>query len=189
MRRCCALAVFLLWSSVLSADETGSLADIEVITVLPILVSESLEIESPSELHDEITKMLLRELAMKGYVLDKPRNWAVPEYWTAAGVRERPYSELVANLPARAEHVALLFVEDLKDSTIIVASKAESRVGAVILETKTGSVIWEKESEGSYRENLNLMTGLIHMMITPDRYFALEKAFKKLFEDFPEKPF
>ena len=173
----------------LAASANEKLADIEVITVLPVLLSENLNIESPAELHDNVTKMLLRELALKGYVLDKPRNWTVPESWSAERVREQPYAELTKDLPERAEHVALLFVEDLKESSIVVASKAETRIAAVIVESKTGAVIWEKQSEGSYKENLNLFTGFVHMMITPDKYFALEKAFKTLFEEFPEKPF
>ena len=184
------LAIWLVLASrpALSAD-TGDFANVETITVMPILLSETLEIESPEELHDDVAKMLMRKLAFKGYVLDKPRNWQPPETWNAEWIHSQDAGQLSALMPTHANPVALLFVESLEGSSIVIASKANAKISAMLLDTGARQVIWENGSAGDYRESIGLFTGLAFLLVTKDKYAALEKAFEKLFEPFPEKPF
>lgn len=188
-----ALIIVLLAMSCLPltsrATDRAGFADVETITVMPILLSEQLEIESPEEVHDNVAKMLLRKLAFKGYVLDKPRKWEQPKTWTAEWVRSLNPQDLAAAMPGHATHVALLFVEGLEESSVVVASKAEAQVSAMVLDTGSATVIWENGSSGDYRESIGLLVGLAHLLVTRDKYIALDNAFEKLFEPFPEKPF
>ena len=179
----------LLVSQLAPAADDAGFADVDTITVMPILLSETLEIESPEELHDDVAKMLLRKLAFKGYVLDKPRNWQQPESWNAEWIRSQSAEQLSSLMPSNASHAALLFVESLEGSSIVIASKANAKISAILLDTRAKEILWENGSAGDYRESIGLFTGLAHLLVTRDKYAALEKAFEKLFEPFPEKPF
>lgn len=177
-----------------AATETEAVlpADLETITVLPIALSSGIDIEDRQELQANIYKMLLRKLALRGYVLDRPRNWSPPEGWTTEALTSMTASELADATPGNAHYVALLFVERIDESDVVVHSSADATVSAMILDRKAGEILWQRRSSGEHSENIVgawFSIGLIGMLITNDRYFAFEKAFSHLFEGFPERTY
>ena len=73
---------------------------------------------------------------MKGYVLDKPRNWSVPDEWSVERLKSLTPQQLAEILPANASYVALLFVEHIASSNQVVHSSADAKVSAMILHQK-----------------------------------------------------
>ena len=167
------------------ADPAAVLA-LETITVLPIGLSSRYQVDDRDELERNVYKMLLRELSLKGYVLDKPRKWTPPDDWSAEALVALSPAELAGLAPKHASHVMMLLVENVDESNQVVKSSATTTVSATLLETAGARVLWHKRGEGKFDENL--LSGWIVMAITRDKYFALEKAFANLFENFPEKP-
>lgn len=177
------------------ADDAGSvqLKDVDSITILPIAFPADQTAEDRAEnleslygkLDDYIYKALLRKLAMKGYVLDKPRGWSMPADWSVETLKPLSPQELAAILPDTASYAAYLFVEHIGSSSQVVKSSANATVSAMILHRDSGVVVWSSDSEGRFAENI-IFNG---MWLTPDKHAAIEKAFGKLFADLPEKPF
>jgi hypothetical protein len=95
-----------------SSDIT--LNDVDTITILPIVfpadqtsADRKENFESLfGELDEYIYKALLRKLAMKGYVLDKPHGWSAPENWSVETLKPMTPQELAALAPASASYVA-----------------------------------------------------------------------------------
>lgn len=186
-----------------AADGAGSIAlnEVETITILPIVFPADQTAEDRSEnleslygkLDEYIYKALLRKLAMKGYVLDKPRGWSVPDDWSVEILKSLTPQELAEIAPANTSYVALLFVEHIASSNQVVHSSADAEVSAMILHRNSGSVVWQKSTEGEFSEHIlqifNPLSGPLGMLLTPDKHAAIETAFGKLFADFPEKTY
>ena len=200
------LVISLLLSGITSisaADGAGTvpLNEVDTITILPIVFPADQTAEDRSEnleslygkLDDYIYKALLRKLAMKGYALDKPRNWSVPDEWSVERLKSLTPQQLAEILPANASYVALLFVEHIASSNQVVHSSADAKVSAMILHRNSGSVVWQKDSAGEYSEHIlqifNPLSGPLGMLLTPDKHAAVENAFGKLFSGFPEKSY
>jgi len=164
----------------------AALAAVDTITILPVALPEGYEVEDREKLEGEIYKMLVRKLALKGYVLDRARNWQRPEPWTSEAIAAMSREELAVALPAVDGVVAVLRVESVTQKGQVVQSEARSAVSVTLMAPVTGEVVWRNRGEGRFYENL--FSGWLVMLITPDRTAALEKAFSKLFEDLPEKP-
>jgi hypothetical protein len=154
--------------------------------------SENLE-SLYGKLDDYIYKALLRKLAMKGYVLDKPRGWSVPDDWSVERLKSLTPQELAEIVPSNASYVALLFVEHIASSNQVVHSSADVGVSAMILHRNSGSVVWQKGTEGEFSEHIlqifSPLSGPLGMLLTPDKHAAIETAFGKLFSEFPEKSY
>jgi hypothetical protein len=175
-------------------DAAGArLKDVDTITILPIVFpanqsdadrKESME-GLYGKLDEYIYKALLRKLAMKGYVLDKPRGWSPPGNWTVESLKPLAPQELAAIAPDTASYVAYLFVERLASSNQVVKSSAQAAISALILRRDSGAVVWQRADEGRFSENI--LFGI--MWLTPDKHAAIEAAFEKLFAGLPEKPF
>ena len=180
-----------------AADDSGSaqLRDVDTITILPIVFPASQRAADREErleglygkLDEYIYKALLRKLAMKGYVLDKPRGWSPPENWNVESLEQLAPPQLAAIAPDNASYVAYLFIEYIESSNEVLQSSAKAAISAIILQRDTGSVVWHRSDDGGFSENI-LSSGIFGMWLTPDKHAAIEKAFKKLFEDLPEKP-
>jgi hypothetical protein len=189
--------------NIAAAEGAGSipLNEVDTITILPIVFPADQTAEDRSEnleslygkLDDYIYKALLRKLAMKGYVLDKPRGWSVPRDWSVERLKSLTPQELAEIAPANASYVALLFVEQIASSNQVAHSSADAEVSAMILHRDSGSVVWQKGTEGEFSEHIlqifNPLSGPLGMLLTPDKHAAIETAFGKLFADFPEKSY
>jgi len=164
----------------------GALAAAGTITILPVALPDGYEVEDRDKLEKQIYKMLVRKLALKGYVLDRPRNWQRPEPWTSEAIAAMSPEQLAAVTPAIDGLVAMLRVESITQKGQVVQSEAESVVSVTLMDPTTGRSVWQNRGYGRFYENL--FSGWLTMLITPDRTAALEKAFTKLFEDLPERP-
>lgn len=193
------LLLFALCTCPLAATEAGSLAteNIDNITILPLILPEHQSPEDREEnlsalygeLDDYTYKALFRKLALKGYVLNKPRSWTAPPDWNVEHLRQLAPAELAALAPKSARNVAFLFLERVESSNQIVASSAAAAVTAMIINRKTGTIVWQKSTVGKYSEHLLQIFKPFGMLLTPDKHAAVEEAFATLFEDFPEKPY
>lgn len=185
----------------IAASESGdiTLDDVDTITILPIVfpadqtsADRKENFESLfGELDEYIYKALLRKLAMKGYVLDKPHGWSPPENWSVETLKPMTPQELAALAPASASYVALLFVEHVESSYEVVHSSGNARVSAMILHRDSGTVVWQRGGEGDFTEHVlqifNPLSGPVGMLFTPNKHAAIEDAFGKLFAELPEK--
>lgn len=195
------LVITLGTDSIDAAEGSISLNEVDTITILPIVFPADQTAEDRSEnleslygkLDDYIYKALLRKLAMKGYVLDKPRDWSAPDDWSVERLKTLTPQELVQITPSNASYIVLLFVEHIASSNHVVHSSADAKVSAMILHRNTGSVVWQKGTEGEFTEHVlqifNPLSGPLGMLLTPDKHAAIETAFGKLFADFPEKQY
>jgi hypothetical protein len=194
-----AASIFMLspsWADTVSdaGNAAPSLKDVETVTVMPIVLSRGIEVSDRAELQGNVDKMLLRKLALKGYVLDRPRGWSLPQNWTVEGLQPLAPAALAALLPAQASHVALLFVERIDEASGTVSSSATVAVAVRIVEVSSGRVLWHAQSTGEYSEDLHFsltlgpIAQLAMMAFTPDKYFALERAFGSLFDKLPGRP-
>ncbi|MCB1851536.1 MAG: hypothetical protein KDI83_12305 [Gammaproteobacteria bacterium] len=195
------LVITLGTDSIDAAEGSISLNEVDTITILPIVFPADQTAEDRSEnleslygkLDDYIYKALLRKLAMKGYVLDKPRDWSAPDDWSVERLKTLTPQELVQITPSNASYIVLLFVEHIASSNHVVHSSADAKVSAMILHRNSGSVVWQKGTEGEFTEHVlqifNPLSGPLGMLLTPDKHAAIETAFGKLFADFPEKQY
>jgi hypothetical protein len=185
--------------SIADESKSYSLQDIDNITILPLVLPERQAAEDREEklssLYGELDeytyKALLRKLALKGYVLSKPRRWSIPDNWSVERLKSLSPEELAALAPQNASYVAFLFLDRIESTNHVVHSSADALVSAMILHRPSGSIVWEKSSEGHYSEHLlqifSPFGNPLGMLISPDKHAAVENAFKSLFEDFPER--
>ena len=174
-----------------------SLADIDTITILPIAFPAGQTEEDRAErfeglygkLDDYIYKALLRKLAMRGYVLDRPRAWSPPGDWSVETLKPLAPKELAALAPDTASYVAFLFIERLESSNQGVSSSANATVSVMILHKASGTLVWRRGGEGEFSEHLLQIFAPVGMLLTPDKHAAIETAFSKIFADLPEKPY
>lgn len=195
--RACALLVVLYVAAIapLSAADAVSLADVDTITILPIVFPSDPERVERGEalsglygsLDEYIYKALLRKLALKGYVLDRPRDWTPPRDWNVEMLSGVPLDDLARRLPASATYAALLLVERVQaDASLVVRTSAEAVVSAMIIHRPSATAVWQRRSDGKFAETV-LSLGPIGMFITPDKHAAVEDAFARLFDDLPER--
>jgi hypothetical protein len=191
---CAALAGASVHAQSAPAADPAAMRDVETITIMPIVFSRGVQVSDLETLQASIDKMLLRKLALKGYVLDRPRGWSVPPDWTAEALLPLAPAQLPALLPSKASHAALLFVERIDESSGTASSSARAAISASIVEVATGKVLWHMRSDGQYEEGLHFsltvgpLAQLAMMAFSPDKVIALEHAFARLFETFPERP-
>ncbi|MDJ0741038.1 MAG: hypothetical protein QNJ91_15085 [Gammaproteobacteria bacterium] len=141
------------------------------------------------ELDDYIYKALLRKLALKGYVLDRPRGWQRPADWTVEMLKSSTREQLARSLPDSASHAALLLVERVDADSQGVTSGASARVSAMIVHRPSATVAWDGTRTGKFRDSFGqfLLHGPLMMLITPDKHAAVENAFSELFAELPER--
>ncbi len=189
------VALLIAVTQPLLADDRVSLADIDTITILPIVFPTDPERVERGEalqglygpLDEYIYKALLRKLALKGYVLDRPRDWTTPPDWNVETLRALPLDELARLLPTSATYAALLLVERVQaDASLVVATSAEAAVSAMIVHRASATAVWQRRSDGEFAETV-LPFGPVVMFITPDKHAAVEDAFGRLFDDLPER--
>lgn len=185
----------LLGSPGASANESA-LAAVGTLTIMPVAYpaaqteadrAEALE-SLYGKLDDYIYKALLRKLALKGYVLDRPRRWQAPQDWSTERLRDLDGPGLTQLMPESAGHAAFLLVEDIDAGSTGLGSDASAIVSARIVERASARVIWSQRSTGEFSEHINLFYAPLVMLITPDKHAAVEQAFVELFAEFPEKP-
>lgn len=191
--------LLLMFTPCTMASESApgvSLKDIDTITILPIVFPADASAVQRAEpldvlygtLDDYIYKALLRKLALKGYVLDKPRGWKRPADWTVETLKPLAARDLAARMPVTASFGAFLFVEQVAASNQWNESSATAVISATILHRDSGTVMWRRGSEGEFHETI-FRLGLFGKALTPDKHAAVEKAFSRLFADFSEKPY
>ncbi|KAA3628204.1 MAG: hypothetical protein DWQ09_08700 [Proteobacteria bacterium] len=183
----------------LAADDAGTAAlqQVESIMILPVVYPEGQTDEDREERFDNlygkldeyIYKALLRKLALKGYVLDRPRSWSVPPGWNVETLKDMTPDQLAALAPARAEHVAFLFIESIDSTNNVVQTSANAAVSAMIIDRETGTVAWRRRVEEEFSEHILQIFSPIGMLLTPDKHVAIENAFSTLFEDLPERAY
>lgn len=195
----CSILGFTLFTQSRAAAESRPVAieNIDNITILPLILPEHQAPEDREEnlsalygeLDDYTYKALFRKLALKGYVLNKPRHWTTPPDWNVERLRHLPSHELAALAPKSARNIAFLFLERVESTNQVVASSASAAVTALIINRKNGTIVWQKSTVGNYSEHLLQIFKPFGMLLTPDKHAAVEDAFMTLFEDFPAKPY
>lgn len=171
----------------LRIDEEA-LRNVESITLLPIVLPTDVEFDNQQKGVKRTLRELSRNFALKGYVLDKPRNWVPPEEWTYETMKDMTPEEIAQLAPASAEHFAVGFVDSVASSSNVVASKATVMVSARIISRETGKVVWENSESRQTKENA-FFDGLFVMALTDDEMVAMYKAFLELFKALPEKEY
>lgn len=192
------VATLLAVAQVVAADDKAvTLADVDTITIMPVAFPADPSLVERGEpmsvlygtLDDYIYKALLRKLALKGYVLDRPRRWTRPPDWTVDNLATLSPVQVAERLPASATFAALLLVERVDADFGVVESEAAATVSAMILHRPSGRVVWDGRRQGEFRDSAGqfLLYGPLMMLITPDRHAAVELAFEHLFAALPEK--
>lgn len=171
----------------LQIDEEA-LQDLESITLLPIVLPADVEFDSEQKGVQRSRRELSRNLALKGYVLDKPRNWTPPESWTYEAMKDMTPEQIAQLAPESADHFAVGFIDSVAASSNVVTSKAAVNVSARIINRETGKVIWENSESRQVKENM-ISSGLFIMALTDDEMFAMYGAFMELFKELPEKEY
>ena len=168
--------------------DAEALKDLESITLLPIVLPPDVEFDNEAKGIKSTQRELARQLALKGYVLDSPRNWEPPEQWTYDALQEMSPEDIARLAPKSADHFAVGFVESIASSSNIVSSKADVSVSAKIIDRKTGKLVWSNSESRMTSENI-VTDGWLVMLLTGDELVAMYKAYVELFKELPDKEF
>ena len=122
-----------------------TLQDADTITIMPVAypagqtaTDRHETLEGLYETLDEyVYKALLRKLALKGYVLDRPRDWTRPADWDSESLMSLTDVELSRLIPDSATYAAFLFVEQVKSESNPLVSSADGVASAVIIHRQT----------------------------------------------------
>mgnify|MGYP001818856745 CR=1 FL=1 len=166
--------------------DAGALQQVETITLLPVLLPADVEVEDRRQFESAIFKELSRNLALKGYVLDKPRNWAQADDWTYENLASMTPQQIAALAPGNSDYFTLGFIHSADSSSFVVWSSAKASIAAFVIERDSGNIVWKNEESSEYIESWFSMP-LWLMAMTDDKLFAVAKGFIDLFEDMPEK--
>ena len=165
-----------------------ALKQVETITLLPVLLPADMEVEDREEFESSIFKELSRNLALKGYVLDKPRNWVQADDWTYENLATMTPQQIAMLAPESSDYFTLGFIHNADASSFVVWSSAEASIAAFVVERDSGNIVWKNEESSEYIESWWSMP-LWLMAMTDDKLFAVGTGFIKLFEDMPEKEY
>ena len=165
-----------------------ALQDVESITLLPIVLPADVEFDNEQKGIKKAQRELSQNFALKGYVLDSPRNWILPDEWTYESMKDMSPEEIAKLAPQSADHFALGFIDSIASSSKVVTSKATVSVSARIINRETGKVVWENAESRETKENFISM-GLFIMALTDDEMTAMYSAFVELFKALPEKEY
>jgi len=189
-------ALLLLGACTASVAAPPTLQDADTITIMPVAYpagqtaadrEETLE-SLYGTLDEYVYKALLRKMALKGYVLDRPRGWTRPTDWNSESLMSRTDIELSRLMPESATYGAFLFVEQVKSESNPLSSSADGVASAVIIHRQSGQAIWRNSGHGEFGEN-HLLQGLLVSLLTPNKHAAMENAFGEIFSKLPEKQF
>lgn len=186
-----AIVLFGLATTVSLAEmwvDEEALKDLESITLLPIVLPPDVEFDNEAKGVKSAQRELARQLALKGYVLDSPRNWEPPEQWTYDAMQEMSPEDIAGLAPASADHFAVGFIESIASSSNIVSSKADVTVSAKIIDRDTGKLVWSNSESRMTSENI-VTDGWLVMMLTGDELVAMYKAYIELFKEIPDKEY
>lgn len=173
-----------------------ALQDAESITIMPVAYPAG---QTPADreetleglygtLDEYVYKALLRKLALKGYVLDRPRGWTRPADWNSESLISRTDVELSRLIPDSATYAAFLFVEQVKSESNPLTSTGDGVASAVIIHRRSGQAVWRNSGHGRFGEN-HFLQGLFVSLLTPNKHAAMEDAFGEIFSKLPEKQF
>jgi hypothetical protein len=166
--------------------DAEALQRVETITLLPVLLPADIEVEDRRQFESAIFKELSRNLALKGYVLDKPRNWAQADDWTYENLASMTPQQIAALAPGNSNYFTLGFIHSADSSSFVIWSSAKASIAAFVVERDSGNIVWKNEESSEYIESWFSMP-LWLMAMTDDKLFAVAKGFIELFEDMPEK--
>ena len=168
--------------------DATTLQQVETITLLPVLLPTDIEMEDRKQFESAIFKELSRNLALKGYVLDKPRNWAQADDWTYENLASMTPQQVAALAPESSDYFTLGFIHSADSSSFVLWSSAEASIAAFVVERDSGNIVWQNEESSRYTESW-WSSPLWLMAMTDDKLFAVGAGFIKLFEDMPEKEY
>lgn len=193
MKRTVRVAALLLGllSCVAQAEswvDDRAIQSIESITLLPIVLPAEVEFKNQEKAVSKARKELARQLALKGYVLDTPRNWVRAADWNYETMKDMTPAEIAQLAPESADHFAIGILDSVASSGNVVYSKANVGVSARIINQESGKVVWSNSESRRTSENAWHM-GAIVMAFTDDEIQALYAAFVELFKELPEKEY
>jgi hypothetical protein len=168
--------------------DAEALQQVETITLLPVLLPADIEVEDRKKFESAIFKELSRNLALKGYVLDKPRNWAQADDWSYENLAPMTPQQIAALAPESSNYFTLGFVHSADSSSFVLWSSAEASIAAFVVERDSGNIVWQNEESSEYIESW-WSSPLWLMAMTDDKLFAVGSGFIKLFKDMPEKEY
>lgn len=168
--------------------DAEALQRVDTITLLPVLLPAEIEVEDRKQFESVIFKELSRNLALKGYVLDKPRNWAQADEWTYENLAPMTPQQIAALAPESSDYFTLGFIHSANSSSFVLWSSAEASIAAFVVERDSGNIVWQNEESSKYTESW-WSSPLWLMAMTDDKLFAVGTGFIKLFEDMPEKEY
>lgn len=168
--------------------DAKALQRVDTITLLPVLLPAEIEVEDRKQFESAIFKELSRNLALKGYVLDKPRNWAQADDWTYENLAPMTPQQIAALAPESSDYFTLGFIHSTDSSSFVLWSSAEASIAAFVVERDSGNIVWQNEESSEYIESW-WSSPLWLMAMTDDKLFAVGNGFIKLFKDMPEKEY
>ena len=193
---CAGLVVSLVWIGTANAkpkppvfvvDDESRITSIDKIAMLPIVAVAELDPKREEKLTDDVRKKLALELALKGYVLKRAREFAPGRELAAPEVAAMSTEELAALGPDGNRYILLCFLNAIETSKIVIAESAETRIAAVLIDKQERQVLWQNEVDESATLSI-FNAGAIVMWLFQEDSLSVFKAFKTLFESFPEKP-
>jgi hypothetical protein len=168
--------------------DAAALQRVETITLLPVLLPTDIEVEDRKQFESAIFKELSRNLALKGYVLDKPRNWPQADDWTYENLAPMTPQQIAVLAPESSNYFTLGFIHSADSSSFVLWSSAEASIAAFVVERDSGNIVWQNEESSEYIESW-WSSPLWLMAMTDDKLFAVGTGFIKLFKDMPEKEY
>ena len=89
--------------------------------------------------------------------------------------------------PAGSQYLVLCVLKDFQSSHIGVASSAEAKISALIIDKRQQRVIWKNEDTSSLTNSI-LNVGAVVMMVIDEESEAIARTIGNLFSTIPEKP-
>ena len=162
-------------------------SQVDTLTLLPIVSDTTLEEESREKILSEVHERVKLDLALKGYVLEKADSFSDTATIAPETVAQMSVKEMAQLGPADSHYLVLCVLKDFESSHIGVASSAEAKISALIIDKRQQRVIWKNEDTSSLTNSI-LNVGAVVMLVIDEESEAVARSIGNLFSTIPEKP-
>ena len=161
--------------------------NVGTLTLLPIVSDTALKEESREKILSEVYENVSLDLALKGYVLEKADSFSDTDTIAPETVAQMSVKEMAQLGPADSHYLVLCVLHEFESSHIGVASSAEAKISALIIDKHQQRVIWKNETTSSLTNSI-LNVGAVVMMVIDEESEAIARSIGRLFSTIPEKP-
>ena len=166
---------------------TSAFRNVNTLTLLPIVSDTALQEESRQKILSEVYENVSLDLALKGYVLERADSFSDTATIAPETVAHMSVKEMAQLGPADSQHLVFCVLNDFQSSHIGVASSAEAKTSALIIDKHQQRVIWRNENTSSLTNSI-LNVGAIVMLAIDEESQAIARSIGSLFSTIPEKP-